>query len=115
MVTGAIPMTAETSETARLRWVVNHPMTVAIIGAKNAATAPPTSSPIVMALEMPVRDQPVVSAMGFNKTGSEKTDPMATQPMMPPAATMTQRYEFSAIFLLPQAMNRTVLNSQSRF
>src|SRR4051794_9731670 len=37
MVIGAIPIPAETSETARLRWVSNQPVTQAIIGAKIAA------------------------------------------------------------------------------
>src|SRR6202795_5395609 len=37
MVKGAIPMPAETSDTARPRWVSNQPVTVAIIGAKIAA------------------------------------------------------------------------------
>ncbi len=45
MVTGAIPMPADTKDTASERCVVNHPVTVAIIGAKNAATEPPTSTP----------------------------------------------------------------------
>ena len=45
MVIGAIPMPAETSDTARLRWVSNQPVTVAIIGAKIAAQAAPTNSP----------------------------------------------------------------------
>src|SRR6266702_3340682 len=45
MVIGAMPMPAETSETARLRWVSNQPVTVAIIGAKIAAQAAPTISP----------------------------------------------------------------------
>ena len=45
MVIGAIPMPAETSDTARLRWVSNQPVTVAIIGAKIAAVAPPTITP----------------------------------------------------------------------
>ena len=45
MIIGAIPMPAETSETARLRWVSNQPVTVAIIGAKIAAVEPPTISP----------------------------------------------------------------------
>src|ERR1700693_2179049 len=39
MVIGAIPMPAETSDTARLRWVSNQPVTHAIIGAKIAAAA----------------------------------------------------------------------------
>ena len=37
MLIGAIPIPAETSETARLRWVSNQPVTHAIIGAKIAA------------------------------------------------------------------------------
>src|SRR6185503_14407606 len=45
MVIGAMPMPAETSDTARLRWVSNQPVTHAIIGAKIAAVAAPTSSP----------------------------------------------------------------------
>ena len=45
MVIGAMPMPAETSDTARLRWVSNQPVTHAIIGAKIAAAAPPTSTP----------------------------------------------------------------------
>ena len=45
MVIGAMPMPAETSDTARLRWVSNQPVTQAIIGAKIAAIEPPTISP----------------------------------------------------------------------
>ena len=45
MVIGAMPMPAETSDTARLRWVSNQPVTHAIIGAKIAAMEPPTISP----------------------------------------------------------------------
>src|ERR1700742_2190677 len=45
ITTGAIPMPAETSETARLRWVSNQPVTHAIIGAKIAAAEPPTITP----------------------------------------------------------------------
>src|SRR5215475_14562723 len=143
IVIGAMPMPAETSDTARLRWVSNQPVTVAIIGAKIAAVAPPTSTPkmnwkassdvawlasarlaaitvepvsttgsgpnlsdsvpqtmlvramarkpAVMALEMPVTDQPVSLAIGCSSTGSENMPPMATQPSKPPAATITQR------------------------
>ncbi len=43
-----------------------------------------------MAVEMPVRDQPVVSDIGCRNTASENTAPMATQPISPPAATTTQ-------------------------
>ena len=45
MVIGAIPMPADTSDTARLRWVSNQPVTQAIIGAKMAAALPPTRTP----------------------------------------------------------------------
>src|SRR5581483_5197611 len=45
IVIGAMPMPAETSDTARLRCVSNQPVTVAIIGAKIAAVAPPTIRP----------------------------------------------------------------------
>src|ERR1700733_10620387 len=45
MLIGAIPMPAETSDTARLRWVSNQPVTQAIIGAKIAEIEPPTISP----------------------------------------------------------------------
>src|SRR4051812_19608432 len=43
MVIGAVPMPADTSDTARLRWVSNQPVTQAIIGAKIAAAAAPTT------------------------------------------------------------------------
>src|SRR5947209_4363268 len=45
MVIGAMPIPADTSETARLRCVSNQPVTVAIIGAKIAEIEPPTISP----------------------------------------------------------------------
>src|ERR1700722_7319203 len=45
IVIGAIPMPADTSDTARLRWVSNQPVTAAIIGAKIAAVALPTIRP----------------------------------------------------------------------
>jgi len=47
--------------------------------------------PMVIALEIPVRDQPVSCEMGNMKTGSENIAPMARQPSRPPAATITQR------------------------
>jgi hypothetical protein len=47
--------------------------------------------PMVMALDMPVTDQPVSRAIGCKNTGSENMPPIATQPSKPPAATMTQR------------------------
>ncbi|MGY3036571.1 hypothetical protein ACVIIV_005741 [Bradyrhizobium sp. USDA 4354] len=45
IVIGAMPMPAETSDTARPRFVSNQPVTVAIIGAKIAAQAAPTRRP----------------------------------------------------------------------
>ena len=43
-----------------------------------------------MAVEMPVRDQPVASDMGCRKTASENIAPMATHPISAPAPTITQ-------------------------
>src|SRR6202034_4119695 len=45
IIIGAMPIPAETSDTARLRWVSNQPVTHAIIGAKIAEIEPPTISP----------------------------------------------------------------------
>ena len=47
--------------------------------------------PMVMALDTPVTDQPVAAAIGRRSTGSENIEPIATQPIRPPAATITQR------------------------
>ncbi len=47
IVSGATPIPAETSETERLRWVSNHAVTAAIIGAKKALAARPTRMPYV--------------------------------------------------------------------
>ena len=47
----------------------------------------------VIALEIPVRDQPVAADIGCRNTASENIAPMATQPISAPAATITQRYE----------------------
>ena len=46
---------------------------------------------IVIAKEMPARDQPVSADIGARNTASENMAPIATQPMRPPSATMTQR------------------------
>ena len=46
---------------------------------------------MVMAKEMPARDQPVSVDIGARKTASENIAPSATQPMRPPSATTTQR------------------------
>jgi hypothetical protein len=48
-------------------------------------------NPIVIALETPATDQPVSRVIACNSTGSENIAPIATQPSVPPAATMTQR------------------------
>ena len=138
------PHPAETSETARLRWVSNQPVTQAIIGAKiadvaprqqaehelerRAATSPGSpargwrregrsrsstisarpetirqaapgharrrpwrGNPIVIAPDTPVADQPASRAIGVSSTGKENIAPIAIQPSMPPAATITQR------------------------
>ena len=45
----------------------------------------------VIAVDMAVRDHPVSCDIGCRNTGSEKIEPIATQPMKAPAATMTQR------------------------
>ena len=45
IVIGAMPMPAETSDTARLRCVSNQPVTQAIIGTMMAAALAPTRSP----------------------------------------------------------------------
>ena len=47
--------------------------------------------PIVIAVEIPVRDQPVASVIGVSRTGKENIAPIAMQPSRPPAATITQR------------------------
>ena len=46
---------------------------------------------IVIANEISVPDQPVASDIGCRKTGNEKIEPIATQPMNAPAATITHR------------------------
>jgi hypothetical protein len=46
---------------------------------------------MVIANEIPVRDQPVARVMGTRKTGKENIAPIATHPRRPPEATMTHR------------------------
>ena len=143
IVRGAMPNPADTSETARLRCVVNQPVTQAMIGANMAEVARPTSrpnvnwnavsdrdmlarlspapsrsdpsrqvqrapirslraphaalpaamarNPTVIAVDTPVVDQPVLAVIGRNSTGSENMAPTAMQPMIAPAAVITQR------------------------
>ena len=43
-----------------------------------------------MAVEMPVRDQPVSSDIGCRNTASENSEPMPTQVISMPAPTTTQ-------------------------
>jgi hypothetical protein len=47
--------------------------------------------PMVIASDMPVRDQPVATVMGTRSTGNANIAPMATQPKRAPAATITHR------------------------
>jgi hypothetical protein len=42
---------------------------------------------MVVALEMPVRNQPAATDIGCRKTASENTVPMTTHPISAPAAT----------------------------
>src|SRR6516165_6409789 len=45
----------------------------------------------VIASEISAHDQPVAADIGCRKTGREKIEPIATQPIKAPAATITQR------------------------
>ena len=47
--------------------------------------------PTVIALDTPATDQPVSRVIDCSSTGSENIAPIATQPSVPPAATITQR------------------------
>src|SRR3954465_5057174 len=47
---------------------------------------------MVIANEIPARDQPVSPDIGARNTARENIAPIATQPMRPPSATMAQRY-----------------------
>ena len=71
MVSGAMPMPADTSETARLRCVSNQPVTQAISGAKIAATAPPTARP-----KMSWNARSDVAWLARNKLAAKITDPI---------------------------------------
>jgi hypothetical protein len=52
--------------------------------------APMTRKSSIMALEIPVRDQPVSVDIGCRKTASENMEPMATHVISAPHATITQ-------------------------
>jgi hypothetical protein len=79
MVMGAIPMPADTSETARLRWVSNQPVTVAIIGAKIAAIEPPTRAP-----KMNWNANSEVAWLASARLAASTTDPVSTTGRGPP-------------------------------
>src|SRR3954462_7124633 len=64
-------------------------------------------NPIVMAPDRPVLDQPVSCEMGTSKIGRENMAPMATQPIRPPAATITQRYE---ALVIPSVLSHFVVH-----
>src|SRR5262245_5431907 len=73
MTIGAIPMPAETSETARLRWVSNQPVTQAIIGAKIAAVAPPTRRP-----KMTSNSRRELARLARARLAARPADPIST-------------------------------------
>ena len=54
------------------------------------AAKPIARKSMVMAVEMPVRDQPVSADMGCRNTASENIEPMLTQVISAPAATTIQ-------------------------
>ncbi len=62
--------------------------------------------PIVIAVDKPVTDHPVAAAIGRRNTGRENREPMARHPSTPPLATITQRYECSAIAQLSPRTER---------
>ena len=63
----------------------------AVAEAPQAKAAKPITRKLrVMAVEMPVRVQPVSTEIGCRKTASENIAPMLTQVISAPAATITQ-------------------------
>src|SRR5829696_7306150 len=72
MVRGAMPMPADTRETARLRCVSNEPVTQAISGAKIAATEPPTAR-----RKMSWKARSDVAWLARNKLAAKITDPVS--------------------------------------
>src|SRR3954452_12971047 len=92
------------SEDARLASVSaapnrNAPHSVVTRAHQPPLAAPPPQEPkaiamklMVIANEIPARDQPVSPDIGARNTARENMAPIATQPMRPPSATMTQRY-----------------------
>ena len=83
---------------ARLTANRQEPASTTLRGPKRSVTVPQkmlpkamARKPMVIAMDMPVRDQPVVAVMGTRKTGNENIAPMATHPKTAPDATITQR------------------------
>src|SRR5882724_8291992 len=73
------------------------PASTTIRGPKRSVSAPQpkeakpiVTNTIVMALDTPVRDQPVASDIGARKTANENVVPIAKQPIKAPAPTTTQ-------------------------
>src|SRR3954467_4370609 len=95
MVIGAIPIPADTNETARLRWVSNQPVTVAIIGAKIAAIEPPTRAP-----KMNWNATSEVAWLASNRLMASTVDPVSTTGSGP------HRSDRVPQAMLPQAMAR---------
>ena len=97
MVIGAMPMPADTSETARLRWVSNQPVTLAIIGAKIAAIEPPTSTP-----KMNWNAMSEVAWLASARLAASTVDPVSTTGSGPnrsdrvPQAMLAQRHRQKA-------------------
>jgi hypothetical protein len=73
MVIGAIPMPADTRETARLRCVSNQPVTHAIIGTSTAAAAPPTKTP-----KRSWNPRSDVARLARNRLAAKIVDPITT-------------------------------------
>ena len=73
MVIGAMPMPAETRETASARPVVNQPVTAAIIGAKKAPAERPTMRP-----KPSWKVRGVVARLATTRPSPRRTAPMRT-------------------------------------
>jgi hypothetical protein len=82
IVIGAIPMPAETRDTARLRCVSNQPVTQAIMGAKMAAVAPPTTKPKINVSDGELASQAsrrIVDALGSRQPIRQQRLPQTSQ------------------------------------
>src|SRR4051794_25961240 len=86
-----MPMPADTSDTARLRWVSNQPVTEAIIGVRMAGPAPPANRPnrswnwssgvdwLARARLAPRMAEPVSTTGGGPKRSDNEPQPMLTR------------------------------------